>query len=236
MDEKKQNSSDIELDPYILLQLGSIHPTHLVELIKLSLETLISITGFSLEDSLFSTLRHVRTWKDLVFIDWQEMGEEIVRRGVLSLEASSCAVSSFKLLYERVELHYLLHQAYSSTTLRLYKPEMVPADSLSLPELRQACHEFDQTISNADMALHTGRRLALQFQRTIVLLREQFYTGSPTGTWWVCLQERLTRMRACAVRYEHMLERAFEIQGCINWYLSQIDDRPGKADQAVHAA
>src|SRR5689334_18246660 len=111
MVEKKQHSSDSELDPFILLQLGSIHPTRLLELRDHSLATLISITGYERGDSSFAPLRRVRTWKDFGFIDWQEMGEEIVRRSALSPEASSCAVTSFKLLYERVELHYLLHQA-----------------------------------------------------------------------------------------------------------------------------
>jgi hypothetical protein len=135
-----------------------------------------------------------------------------------------------------VELHYLLHQAYSSTTLRFFHPEIMPADSFSFPELRQAYQEFEQTIRAADSALQTGRALALQFQRIIVRLREQFSAGALADTWWVCLQEMLAGMRACTVRHERLLERAYETQGCINWYLSQVEKRPDKVDQIVHAA
>jgi hypothetical protein len=236
MDNLKQYPVDVGLDSFILLQLGSIHPTRLLDLTGQTVELLASITGCSRKDSVFAPLRHIRTERDLALIDWQEMGEEIARRGALSQEASVCAISSLKVLFERIELHYVLYQAYSSTTLRLFYPEMMTANYLAFPELHQAYQEFEQVVSKADKALHTGRALSLQFQRTIALLRKQLYAGALAGAWWVCLQEMLARMRACALRYEHMLERAFEIQGCINWYVTQVEDDPGKEHQTGNAA
>jgi hypothetical protein len=237
---KTTNAAPVELDPVIVLQqLEQIHPMQLSRLVSRCLTILTSITGLACDHALFAPLRTARGWEDLTLLDWTELGQDMAEQGVLSVPACQCAVMSMQIVFERAQVHHQLYRAHSLTTLRLRQPETLLAHSL--PELSQLSQEFDQAVYQADGALHAGRALSAQFQRTVEDLVEQFHFGALRGTWWICLQGLLDQMRARYAEYEQMLYTAFEHQGYIQWYLAWVA-QTGQADtaqtgeRAVHAA
>jgi len=238
-EEKKP--APAELDPVVvLLQLGSIHPMHLSQLVEQCLAILTSVTGLTHTHAPFIPLRAVQVWEDLALFDWQEMERDMTEQGMLSRDGCQCVVKSMQLMCDRALLHVRMHRAFSSTTLRLCQGSLRTSNH-SCIELGQAYQEVEQAITQADKALHTGRALSSQFQREVERLAGQFRGGVLRPAWWEGLQGMLVRMYARYAEYEQLFAIAVEKQGFINWYLAwephtEASDRQIAGKQDVHAA
>jgi uncharacterized protein YukE len=123
-----------------------------------------------------------------------------------------------------------MYQAKSVSTLQLYQLHGVPSAAGRLEELGEIYDGFEQSIHDADCALHAGRALSAQFQREAL-----------QGAGYERLQTLVDQMHSKYTEYQLALNMADDYLNHIDFYVQSLaqthsigGERTG--GNAIHAA
>ncbi len=197
-----------ELETSTIMQLAQIHPMDIRGLTAQSIGVLACAGGLGEDHPFFIPLRAVRTAKELAKIDWDEVTWWF--RLLVWFHAKVCqdAVLPIRLFADRALLHQKLFLSKSASTLKLLGLCALPLRVKPL-ELLGACEDFERAMVQADRALHLGHALL-----------DRFGCQASHGGSCQDLRSLLVRAQTCYEGYQQALQRAYELAGCICWYLA----------------